>query len=487
MKLADFELELQSNDFDTASLRIHRLRAVERMSQLFEIELEVVALGDARLDVDAASGARVQVVISVDDEQVRRLNGIVSRIAELPVLGKPEDQTHAVYRLDIRPRAWLSTLVETLDIHLASSVPAILEKKLGMFDLSLGQDVALELMHDYPAREMTVQYKETDLAFVSRLCEHWGIFFYYDQADADRLVFGDDAGAYRPIAGDASVAYRARGDRRGVYELMAERALVPATYVCRDYNDQTPALELMEQHKLEEGFGGGIIEYGGDFRNPDEGKRLARVRAEERLCTHQIYSGTSAEPRFAPGHVFSLEQHPRHSRKLLLVSVTHEATQNVAGWGDGTEKSYQNRFTAIPAELTYRPPRVTRVPRIHGLLTGVIESSQGDLKRHAKLDEQGRYTVRFLFDTAAPGERKASCQVRMMQSLAGPGYGVHFPLKPGTEVTLAFLDGNPDRPIILGAVPNPITPTPVNAPVSTKSRIKTRSGIVIEFEDADRG
>ena len=95
--------------------------------------------------------------------------------------------------------------------------------------------------------------------------------------------------------------------------------------------------------------------------------------------------------------------------------------------------------------------------------------------------------MRFLFDTAGPGERKASCPVRMMQPLAGPNYGVHFPLKPGTEVTLAFLDGNPDRPVITGAVPNPITPTPVSSPVSTKSRIKTRSGIVIEFEDANRG
>jgi type VI secretion system secreted protein VgrG len=88
---------------------------------------------------------------------------------------------------------------------------------------------------------------------------------------------------------------------------------------------------------------------------------------------------------------------------------------------------------------------------------------------------------------AAPGERKASCPVRMMQPSAGPGYGMHFPLKPGVEVVIGFVDGNPDRPVILGAVPNPITPTPVDAAVSTKSRIQTRSGIIIEFDDADRG
>jgi len=74
-----------------------------------------------------------------------------------------------------------------------------------------------------------------------------------------------------------------------------------------------------------------------------------------------------------------------------------------------------------------------------------------------------------------------------MQPSAGTGYGTHFPLKPGVEVAVGFIGGNPDRPLILGAVPNPITPTPVYDAGSTKSRIKTRSGIVIEFDDADRG
>ena len=75
----------------------------------------------------------------------------------------------------------------------------------------------------------------------------------------------------------------------------------------------------------------------------------------------------------------------------------------------------------------------------------------------------------------------------MMQPHAGPGYGMHFPLRPGIEVAIGFIDGNPDRPLIVGAVPNPITQTPVTASSSTKNRIKTRSGILIEFEDSTRG
>jgi type VI secretion system secreted protein VgrG len=485
MPLRDFELVLLSSDFEPSQVRINRLRLEERMSCLFSLELEVVALS-AEVAIDALAGSHLTVAMTVGDETVRRVSGLVTRVEELPRAGQGE-QRHQLYRLEVRPRAWLSTLVDTLDIYLDCTLPDILGRKLAAFGLGAGADHELKLTQAYPRREMTVQYQETDLAFLSRLTEHWGVFFYFEHGEAERLVFGDDAGAYRPIEGERAVHYSARGDERGVFEVRAERALVPAHYVCRDYNDQTPSLELMEEHHLAEGFGGGIIEYGADFRTPELGHYLARVRAEERLALRDVYSGGSDEPRFAPGHVFALEDHPRYSQPLVLVSVVHEASQSVAGWGEGSERAYVNRFTAIPSERTFRPPRVTKVPRIHGLVTGVVETHQGGMERHARIDDQGRYTVRFLFDTAAPGERKASCQVRMMQSLAGPGYGVHFPLKPGTEVAVAFVDGNPDRPLIVGAVPNPITPTPVNATISTKSRIQTRAGIVIEFDDADRG
>jgi type VI secretion system secreted protein VgrG len=475
MKAADFELRITSKDLDCSLLRVHRVRVEEHMSKLFAIDLEIVAMNGALIDLDEASGAVVTITVVLGDEELRRFTGMITRIIELPVLAANEKLQFAPYRLEVRPRAWLSTLVETLDIHLDTTVPAIVESKLSLFDLQRGADFELNLSHEYPSREMTVQYKETDEAFFSRLCEHWGIFFYFDHSETDRIVFGDDVSAYMPIAGEPEVAYRARGEKEGVFELRTDRSLITKHYVCRDYNDQTPSLELHSEHTLDQGFGGGVIEYGSDFRTPAQGDYITRVRAEERLCTRHVFEGNSDQARFSPGHVFRLEDHPRHNRDLLLVSVVHEASQEVAGWGAGSEIGYRNTFRAIDAELCYRPPRTTAVPRIHGLVTGVIETSQGALEKYAKIDDQGRYTVRFLFDTAAPNERQASCQVRMMQTLAGPGYGVHFPLKPGTEVSVAFVDGNPDLPIIVGAVPNPIT------------RIKTRAGIVIEFEDADRG
>jgi type VI secretion system secreted protein VgrG len=481
----DFELTLESKLFDAADVRVQHVRAREQMSRLYEVSLKILCPAEHPLDLDEVAGSEATAVITPAGGRARRFHGVVTRVREATSL----ESTWLVYEIEIAPRLWRGTMVETLDVHLDLSVPEILEKKLGLIDLGAGTDFEMQLGGTYPKREFVVQFRETDFAFVSRLCEHLGIFYFFDQADhGDVLILGDDASAYRAIDGeDSSVRWSPRGDELRVYELAVSRGLVSSVFVCRDYDEQKPALELQSPPvSLEEGYAGGVIEYGGDFHTVAEASQLARVRADERLATRDLFEGKSCDLRFSAGHVFALEDHPRHSRRLLLVEVVHEAHQPVAGYGEDSAKAYDNRFVAIPAERTWRPQRRTPVPRVHGLLPGIVETGQGDVETYAKLDDQGRYTVKLLFDTAAPGERRASCAIRMLQPSAGPGYGMHFPLKPGVEVLIGFVDGNPDRPVIVGAAPNPLTPTPVTAATGTKSRIQTRSGILIEFEDRNR-
>src|SRR5690606_20497107 len=141
------------------------------------------------------------------------------------------------------------------------------------------------------------------------------------------------------------------------------------------------------------------------------------------------------------------------------------------------------RFEAIRPEETFRPKRVTPKPRITGLLTGMVESSSDS--EYADVDDHDRYRVRFLFDTAAPGERQASRPVRMMQPHSGPGYGMHFPLRGGVEVLIAFVGGDPDRPIIAGTMPNPRTPSPVTQSNRERNVIRTGAGNEINIDDTD--
>jgi type VI secretion system secreted protein VgrG len=211
------------------------------------------------------------------------------------------------------------------------------------------------------------------------------------------------------------------------------------------------------------------------------------VRAEERQATELVYTGRSTIPAMTAGATCSIEGHPHLADpRLLITEVTHEASQaTMLAGSPGDERPYTNTFRAIPASRTYRPPRVTPKPRIPGVVTGIIDDpTNASSGQNAMIDDEGRYTVRFLFDTAAPGERRASRPIRMAQPHAGAGYGTHFPLKPGIEVLIAFVNGDPDRPIIAGAVPNPLTPSPVVASNAKLNRIVTVSGVRFDIKDA---
>ena len=142
---------------------------------------------------------------------------------------------------------------------------------------------------------------------------------------------------------------------------------------------------------------------------------------------------------------------------------------------------YLSRFEAIPFEVQFRPERVTPWPRIHGILHAHIDAdTSGD---YAQIDELGRYRVRLPFDSSGRQGSSASRWIRLAQPYAGAGYGSHFPLHKGTEVLLAHIDGDPDRPIIVGSVPNPHTISPATSANATQSVVNTASGIRIEMED----
>jgi type VI secretion system secreted protein VgrG len=253
-----------------------------------------------------------------------------------------------------------------------------------------------------------------------------------------------------------------------------------------DYDYRAPHLELTSTFEHPAGYAGGIAEYGSHHRTPAEGERLARARAEEHDAQSRFFRAESAVLDLTAGARVVLADHPRLADlELLIVEVEHTYSQIVGNSGGDGDEGYVNRFTAVDASRTYRPPRVTPRPRIHGLLTGVTEPPVlGASGRVAQIDSMGRYTVKFFFDAAAgDGRIRSSAPLRMAQPHAGENYGMHFPLKPNVEVTVSFVDGDPDRPLICSSVPNPVIGSPVTRSDAVFNRIKSESGAVIEFKD----
>jgi type VI secretion system secreted protein VgrG len=256
--------------------------------------------------------------------------------------------------------------------------------------------------------------------------------------------------------------------------------------VVTDYNYATPHLDVSGSHTSPLGFAGGVVEYAPNAPTPEECAKLAEIRAQERAALHNFFQGESTRFAFRAGHRFTLEGHPAldGDKDLLLVEVTHHFSQPVALHGAPAEAAYHNTFRAVAAGSAYRPPRITPKPRIFGLLTAVVEPRGQGVGKHADIDEVGRYTVRFHFDLTPLGKRpRSSLPVRMIQPHAGTGYGMHFPLHPGVEVAIAFEDGDPDRPLIVGAVPNAVTASPVTRANAGMSRIQTATGIRVTLRD----
>ncbi|MFO0617961.1 MAG: type VI secretion system tip protein TssI/VgrG [Polyangiaceae bacterium] len=477
---------LESSDFEATGLEIIALRGRERISELFWFDIDVVAHGTLPLPDEASPGAQLSLVLSqtlASGVVARSIHGVIERVCDR--LDRMND--HRAYTLRLVPSLATLRLVETQEVFLNQTVPAILAAKLQLHGLA-GDRLTMNAA-GYPSRELVVQYKESDLAFVSRLAEHLGISFVFahEEAAPEKLIFTDDVvdlGLPKSLL--PSVEFQSRGDRSGVFALEVERALVPTSYMVQDYNYRTPLAEISGTFQLKKsdntalGNGGGIVEYGTHHKDSAEGNGLAKVRAEERLSAYEVYRGKSVVMGLSAGLTTNLTGHPILGDKgLLVVEVTHAAEFAVSG----RAPSYENQFTAIPSDVRYRPPRTTPRPRISGLVTGTIALGSSPASGGpAQIDAHGRYTVQLHFDTVThTGEDKASHPVRMAQPFAGTSHGFHFPLRPGAEVVLSFLDGDPDRPIIVGSVPNTVAPSATTASNSSKNRVVTTAGVLFEI------
>lgn len=476
------EVRIESKVIACEGWAVRRLRGREAIGQLFEFDVTVVETGEAEHDFAAVECAPVTLSFERKGQPSHRIHGIVAGFSRLD----PGAQQGKIYALRVVPAMWLSTLVRSCDFYVGQSIVEVILDKLAPIELTEDNGVELRL-GEYPPRRLVVQYQESDRDFIARLCEHEGVSFFFEHgADESLLVLSDHHAGFRDAPTHAEIDYAAGGDKASIQRIDVEHRSIPQKYICRDYDDERPrVIESLHALAPEQSPGGAFIEYG---TNPDwatEGAldAYAQRRAEEHLARRTVYRGVSHCPHLTPGTVFQLRNHPFIEEELLITEVEHELEQPLGGQTGEGKFSYENRFAAVPAANTYRPPRRTPKPRIQGVVPGIVEIGLGEVEKEAKLDDAGRYHVRLLFGNEPPAGGPYSQRVRQIQMSAGPRYGVHFPLKPGVEVAVAFVDGDPDRPIIVGAVPNPLTASPVNDANATHSRMKTESGILIELGD----
>ncbi|MEG6552067.1 type VI secretion system tip protein TssI/VgrG [Desulfocurvibacter africanus] len=403
------------------------------------------------------------------------------------------------YRAVLRPAFWRLSLTHHNQVFLGKSVPEILQTVLKDGGLAT-DEFELRLTGNYAPCEYVCQYQESHFDFVSRWMEREGIYYFFEQGpDREKLVLTDTASAHVLAAKGGKFSYSQTSglDHASRTEVVksftCRQQMLPAKVKLKDYNYLRPSLDLTVEAAVSERGMGEVYLYGEHFLTPEAGSRLARIRAEELMAGEKRFLGESLIPYLLPGFVFDLQGHFRKdtNARYLTTDIEHEGNQVAllpAAAKDGlgtlaTEPYYRNSFTAIPAGVQFRPQRKTEKARFHGSLSAVIDAETDS--PYAELDEHGRYKVRLPFDIGGSRAGKASHRLRMVQPYVGSNHGMHFPLHKGTEVLLTFIDGDPDRPVISGAVPNPDNPSPVTSDNLTKNVITSAGGNTIHMEDEE--
>ena len=471
-----------------------RFKGMERISGLYEFD---ITLSSDDPDIDVRSVLRNPATLK-----------IVTPDAELPVYGLmarfeqlQEVDEHIFYRGVLVPRFWQATLARDNELFLEKNVEDIIQEILAQTGLT-SSDYDIRLTADYPSWEYICQFQESDFAFMSRRMEREGIYYYFEQTEnGDKLIVTDSSTSHANVSGQSTISYIppsgfAPPEEDAIRSFICRHQILPARVVLKDYNYRRPTLDLRGEADVDAAGGRGTVYiYGEHFKTTEEGNAMARVRAEELLCREQVFYGESTAAHLKPGYLFELAGHYRDSynQRYLIIEVTHKGKQTrylSQGPSEDPESTderpgYENQFMAIPADVQFRPERNTPSPRINGTMNATIDAA-GDGK-YAEIDDEGRYKVVLPFDQSGNSEGRASRWVRMSQPYSGANYGMHFPLHKGTEVLLTFIDGDPDRPIISGSVPNPDTMSPVTGGNQTSSVIRTGGGNQIRIEDSAGG
>jgi len=472
---ADYTFKVGS--YSGNKLRVVSFFGSEGISEMFRYNIDLASL-DGEVDFDAVIGQPALLTIH-GLKGKRYVHGIVSLFEQT---GKEGKWTR--YRAEVVPAIWILSRHYTCRIFQTQTIPDIIKKVLTDAGISSDQ-FRFSLKKTYKPRDYCVQYRESDLSFISRLMEQYGIFYLFEHTeDKDIMVIGNDPVVHVPIQDPATVIYHAPGttgvsDQEHIFEYRFNREIRSGAVMLKDFDFKKPRLNLGAEQKVDGDGKLEVYDYPGEYEAPDLGKDLAKVRLEEIQSTQKVGSGQSDCRRFIPGYRFTLDKFSRTelNREYLLIQLTHSGNQpqslGAEGGGSSSDVMYENRFTCIPSDVSFRPLRLTPRPMIAGPQTAVVVGPKGE---EIYTDEYGRVKVQFHWDRDGKQDEKSSCWIRAAQIWAGTGWGAMFIPRIGQEVIVEFLEGDPDQPIITGRVYNGDNMPPYTLPAEkTKSTMKSNS------------
>lgn len=461
----------RAGPYDETSFIVHGFSGTEAISRLYEFQVEFHIPEDASWEAGALVDAEATLSVTLPGSSPRRVQGILRAVESL---GRREGR--GCYRAWLVPALWRLTQVKRSRIFQHQAVPDIVKQVLE----EAGVKARWGLNGNHQTREYCTQYRETDFAFLSRLLEWEGIFYFFEHTEEGHvLVLGDGPAVHARSPEGAALPLRDEDNRveEGEYlsGLSRIHRLRPGAVHLKDFNFTKPALELSGKAASAEGMDGlKVYDHPGEYETPAVAKAVAKVRMEELVQAAWTLEGEGVCPRIAPGYLFQVEDAGTYAGEYLAVRVSHAGEQPETPGGRETLGGlYRSRLSCMPGEVPFRPRRTTPAPQILGLQTATVVGPAGE---EIHPDEHGRIKVQFHWDREGQRNAASSCWIRVGQSWNGLAWGSLYLPRVGHEVLVRFLEGNPDRPLLAGAVYNGAHSTPYALPdEKTRSTLKSAS------------
>ncbi len=445
---------------------VQRFSGHEELGRLYEYELELLS---ERGDITAEQllGTNATVALELPDSKgTRSFNGYVTRFTVQGMVRTPayKSNTGFLYLVTLSPGLWFMTRSSDSKIYPDITIGDVIMQKLQADTLMTSKNSA----SDTEMRNYITQYRETDFNFVSRLAEHAGIYYYFTHTNgAHEMQLLNKAGDHKPTPNLAELRMIGVGTEAGTLEsLRLVSEVQPGAFSTGDYNYAKPNTQLAAVNSnpaSHDNAGFEIYDHPIDASTAEFTTTYAKIRSEELACRHAVVRGAGTERSIQVGFKVTVKGHSvdAMNKEYMVISHSFTAANGLAqSGGTAPGSTYRCEFEAIPAGTQFRSARIVPRPVIAGTQTALVIS---DFRNDSDTDtggNVGRVKVRFYWDRYAAD----SCWARVSSPWAGKGYGFQNMPRVGEEVLVQFLEGDPDRPVVIGRVHNAENMPPFKLP-----------------------
>ncbi|WED99906.1 type VI secretion system Vgr family protein [Taylorella equigenitalis] len=457
-------------------LKFKSLEGVEKLSDLFDYTVDLVS-EKGNLDLEKILGTMIDITVDIDQGK-RYFQGLVINAQYLEPLNTTKREH--VYRFQLRPWLWLATQTQNNRIFQKISVPDIIEEVLEKYPFKH----EFKTMDSYRTWPYCVQYGESDFAFISRLCEYEGIYYFFEHTDGEhKLIFTDCSAVHKDIAGESTLTYHAEDQVLPSHGPVITAwgnvdSLYSNEHTMVDYDFEKSKAKLDVSHSINKNNGRKMEIYDllPGYIELEDGEKYVKVAAESQAWKARTVLVETNYPLVSCGSTFSVDriQDAKNPYVILSTEFTLHENQYASAGGNAPELHHMHvKMHALPKEIQFRAPKITPIPKAQGPMTARVVGVQGE---EIYTDKYGRIKVQFHWDRKGKSDDNSSCWLRVSSPWAGSGFGgVQIP-RIGDEVIVGFVGAHIDRPMVIGRVYNannmPALEFPANA---TQSGTVTRS------------